>query len=242
MIDKKLIKERFKKSLVTYNQNSFVQNKMADNLIKMASPVKRFSAILELGCGSGLLTNKIKETFGYDIYDAVDIVSECEEYIKAISQDINFIAEDIEKFSTDKKYNLIISNATFQWIEKFPNFLGKIYENLEENGMFIFSTFGNNNFQEIKKITNESLNYYSCDELKNILQEYKPFTLKEEILSIDFETPIDILSHLKLTGVNSISSKHWTKKDLCEFSDKYKKFYPNIKLTYHPIYVAIIKI
>lgn len=242
MINKSLVKERFKKSLDTYSENSFVQNQMAENLIKMANPIKKFDSILELGCGSGLLTQKLINNFEFETYDAVDIVDDCAKYINTISDRINFINKDIEEFSSDKKYNLIISNATFQWVEKLPDFLNKIYENLEENGMFIFSTFGVDNLKEIKQVTKEGLGYFSCEEMKNILQEYAPFSLREEIVKMSFPSAKEILKHLKLTGVNSLVQKQWTKSDMKKFEKDYNKISPNNELTYHPVYVAIIKI
>lgn len=242
MINKTLIKERFKKSLNTYEENSIVQHQMAENLVQMVAPIKKFNSILELGCGSGVLTKKIINKFEFDSYDAVDIVKDCEMYVKEISNDINFIDCDIEEFSTNQKYNLIISNATVQWVEKLPQFLEKIYSMLEDNGMLIFSTFGENNFKEIKQITGEGLCYYSIEELKDILQLYAPFSLKEENTQINFATPIDVIKHLKLTGVNSLTQAQWTKADLKKFETEYKKLSEKIKLTYHPIYIAIIKI
>lgn len=242
MIDKSLVKERFKKSLNTYTKNSIIQNKMADNLIKMVSQVKQFSSILELGCGSGVLTKKIVENFDFKNYDAVDIVDDCSKFINQISPDICFTQSDIENFKTDTKYNLIISNATIQWVEKLPDFLKKMYENLEDNGLFLFTTFGKDNFNEIKKITGQGLEYYSTEEIKKILQDYAPFSLKIETEKMEFETPKDVLKHLKLTGVNSITSKHWTKTDLAKFESEYRKLCPDkITLTYNPVYVAVFK-
>ncbi len=235
MIDKTLVRERFKKNLKTYKDNSVIQNKMADKLISMISNNPK--SILELGCGTGVLTEKLINKYHFTKYNASDIVFECESYIRKISDKINFIPSDIEEFEFKEKYDLIISNATFQWIENLEPFIEKLKKQLTPNGELIFSTFGEDNLKEITDITNVGLNYYSLENLKNI---FNPFEIKEEKLTLEFNSAKDVLKHLKLTGVNSIKSKHWTKSDLINFENKYKEICPDkIQLTYHPIYIKL---
>ena len=81
MIDKELIKNRFKKSLKTYDENAFVQKTVAEKLVNLL-PCKDFSNILEIGCGSGILTKIINEKYNPELYVINDIVAECEKYIK----------------------------------------------------------------------------------------------------------------------------------------------------------------
>ena len=74
MLDKNLIKENFKKSLKTYEDNAFIQKKMA---IKLAGLIKRnnFCSILEIGSYTGLLTKEINKKFNFKKYVAIDIVN-----------------------------------------------------------------------------------------------------------------------------------------------------------------------
>ena len=58
-MNKELIKKRFKKGLKTYNKNAVVQKKMAENLIKLIDENTEVDSILEIGCGTGVLTDKI---------------------------------------------------------------------------------------------------------------------------------------------------------------------------------------
>ena len=232
MINKKLLQERFKKGLKTYNENSTVQNKMADKLVQMIDIAPE--DILEIGCGTGVLTNKIVELIGFKNYHATDIVLECKNYIENISKKIYFFQSDVENYVFDKKYDLIISNATFQWIDNLPEFISKLKHQLKPNGVLIFSTFGEQNFKEINLVTNKGLDYYSIEELKSIIQ---PSYIEEEILELSFKSPKEVLKHIKNTGVNSINSDSWTKSDLINFEKKYQEISPDIKLTYHAIYI-----
>lgn len=235
MIDKALVKKRFSRNLKTYKDNSVVQNKMADKLVEMIrfQPKK----ILELGCGSGLLTEKLIKKFNTTTYNAIDIVEDCEKYIKEISSNINFYHSDIETFNFQDKYDLIISNAVFQWIEDLPLFIEGLKKCLNPNGILLFSTFGTDNLLEISKLTGESLKYIAIQELNSLLH---PQEIYEDKIMLNFDTPKDVLKHLKYTGVNAISNNHWTKSDLKNFENGYHKLCPNnITLTYNPIYILI---
>ena len=64
--------------------------------------------------------------------------------------------------------------------------------------------------------------------------------VETEIHIMAFETPIDVLKHLQLTGVNGIESRTWTKKDLISFENAYKNLCnKRAMLTYNPIYIKI---
>ncbi len=231
MLNKQLIKQRFTKNLKTYREYAVVQNKMAETLTDMIDILP--ASVLELGCGCGILTEKLISKFDIKTYTAIDIVEECESYIKEISSNIEFIPADIETYPFKNKYDLIISNATFQWIENLPSFIKKLKHLLTPSGKLLFSAFGKENLKEIKKITGIGLDY-------NIVDLLKDCKSKEEILSLEFNTPKDVLKHLKFTGVNSIENKHWTKANLKNFEETYKKISPDkIILTYNPIYISI---
>lgn len=236
MINKELVKTRFQKQLKTYSENSIVQKEMANKLINLLTK-NSFQSVLELGCGSGILTQKLTNKITYENYTAVDIVENCREYISRINADIKFIQSDIENMSFSKKYDLIISNATLQWIENIEGFINELKTHLTPNGVLIFSTFGINNFKEISAITNVGLKYYSKNELEEMLS---PQYIEENIIEMEFLSPINVLKHLKLTGVNSITHQHWTKSDLKNFENKYTQLCSNkIKLTYHPMYIIL---
>ena len=132
---------------------------------------------------------------------------------------------------------MIISNAVFQWVEDLPLFIEGLKKCLNPNGILLFSTFGTDNLLEISKLTGEGLKYIAIQELKSLLH---PQEIYEDKISLNFDTPKDVLKHLKYTGVNAISNNHWTKSDLKNFENGYHKLCPNnITLTYNPIYILI---
>ena len=238
---KELVKQQFSKNLTNYEENAVVQMIMAEKLVNLL-PKKEYKNILEIGCGTGFLTKLINKNIKFDSYTTIDIVGECKDYIYSINPDIKFIKGDIEKTKLTKKYDLIISNAVFQWISDFEEFIQRLHKNLDTNGILAFATFGKENFKEVKEVGKVSLDYYSKDELKELLSNYNIEHIEEETIVKIFEDIKNMLMHMKKTGVNSLSEKTWSIKEVNSFIKHYKKLYKdNVSLTYNPIYVIAKK-
>lgn len=230
MIDKELVKKRFSKSLDTYEDNAFVQKEMGAKLISLLEK-KEFNSIFEIGCASGLLTKQIKEKLKYDSLTANDIVADAKNYVENIATE--FICGDIEKITFDKKYDLIISNACLQWCNDINSTINKLLFALDDNGILAFTLFGEDNLKEIKNLFN--FQNKVCVSAKII---------QEETIKLYFDTPLDVLKHIKLTGVNAIQEHKFTKSTLKEFEENYKNLYSEngkVYLTYNPIYLIIKK-
>ena len=241
-MNKDLIKKRFARKLNFYDDNAKIQKKMAEKLISMLGSLNDGINILEIGCGTGLLTKYVNKTVKFKNYTALDIVSECEKYIKEINPVVEFISDDIEEYiKNSQTYDLIISNASLQWVENLPEFTDKLVKRLNSNGILLFSTFGKENFREIYFTSGKTLSYLSKKELAAVLKNHKP-QIEEEVYVMAFKTPKDVLKHIQNTGVNALSAESWTKADLAAFEKEYNIFCANRPtLTYNPIYIKIKK-
>ena len=232
VLDKNLIKEKFTNSIDFYDDNAIIQNLMADKLLSLINR-NTFKNILEIGSYSGILTKKIIEKLEFDSYLALDIVDSFDK-INSLSNKISFVQADIEKFETDKKFDLIIANASLQWCNDFRNTINKLKSFLNENGILAITTFASDNFFEIRDAFNVGLKYHTIKELEDIFSPSA--TIVQEIHTLQFENSKELLEHLKLTGVNAISKNSLNyiqiKAGLKIIEKKYKN-----KLTYKPVYI-----
>ena len=238
-MNKDLIRERFAKNLESYDENAKIQKRMAERLVDLVEN-KNPKKILEIGCGTGFVTRLINERMEFETYLAIDIVAECETYIKEINPNITFTPADIEDFikNNSEKYDLIISNASLQWVEDFEGVVKSLQKMLNPNGELVLSTFGNENFREIYHITGATLEYFSINELQNLFPQAKIYP---EIHIMAFESPKDVLKHLQSTGVNALEQTSWTKKDLSDFENGYNNICSRRPtLTYNPVYIKIL--
>ena len=238
--NKELIKKRFSKSLKTYSDNAIIQKQMAEKLVAEISD-KSFDKILELGCGTGFVT-KLLQQKNYSEYVAIDMVGNCGKYISEISEKIKFVCGDIEDNEDiyNTKYDLIISNAVMQWIDDLPQFIRKLKDNLADGGYIVFTLFGKENYKELSPFVKNPLKYYSVEEIKDFCSGFEIVKIYDEKSVMNFDTPTDVLRHIRNTGVNAISETHWTKSDLINFENEYRKS-KEITLTYHPIYIVGVK-
>ena len=241
MIDKSLVKKRFKKSLGSYDDNAYVQKITAKKLIQLL-PQKIYESVFEAGCATGILTREIEKTLKFNFFTANDIVEESGNFINSIIKNNIFIAGDIEEIYLGQKYDLIISNACLQWCNNIELTIEKLINSLKPNGILAISIFGDDNLKEITDIFNIKNKTYSMKNLKKNLEKYNILSYHEEIIKQEFNSPVELLKSLKLTGVNAVKEIKLTKTKLKEFEEKYKKLYTQNEkaiLTYNPVYILI---
>ncbi|MCP1125037.1 malonyl-ACP O-methyltransferase BioC [Bacillus sp. 3103sda1] len=154
MINKPLLQKRFNQAAVSYDQYANVQKKMANQLLVYMKEHYDAAAqirILELGCGTGYVTEKLAKSFPNATITAVDFAESM--IAKAKTQcnmeSVTFRCEDIEHIKLYEQYDVMISNATFQWLNDLSATLANLYNHLHEDGVLLFSTFGNKTFHEL---------------------------------------------------------------------------------------------
>ena len=257
-IDKELVKKRFARSVKTYGEYAVVQKRMARNLIKKLTTVttnKTYPRIFDIGCGDGALTELLLEQFQPKELIANDIVKDFKPLIKELAKkhpatETKFITGDIETLPLPDDIDLITSNAVFQWINHLEEFYARLANNINNRDRacpasttIAFTTFGTNTLPEIKQLTNQSLNYLSFNDHCLLLKKYfKMISAHEETDVQHFETPTEVLKHLKQMGVNAIKTQRWKRNDLETFSNEYKKRFSSnnkVTLTYNPLYFIL---
>ncbi len=239
-VNPKLLKQKFEKSMPKYNENALVQREMAEHLVELL--VKNggadFSRILELGSGTGLLTEIIVDSLKFEHLTCNDIVEKSKFYLDKILKNYSFIAGNSTKIKPAGHFDLIISNAMFQWFSSLSAALESYSRYLEKDGILAFSTFSTENFKEIRSALGLSLKYLSVEEIKSALVEkFEVLEIYEYEKVLEFATPLELLAHLKNTGVNSLSSKKMTFAEVKSFCDTIQTQDGKARLTYAPVIV-----
>lgn len=249
-IDKKLVKERFSKATQTYSEEAVVQRHIAEqmnNIIKNFTPASKRNNILEIGCGTGLFTriflkeNTINKLIMNDICDNIE-----HEISDLLGDNISFIPGDAENLEFPENLDMIVSCSAIQWFANPLFFLEECRNKLIDSGILAISTFAPDNFKEISSISPATINYLPIETIKESLSKYYDIIYtSEEKMSLYFDSPEDVLKHLKKTGVNGIRKERWTRSNLADFTTRYKERFSTdnnmVTLTYNPIYIICKK-
>ena len=250
LIDKELIKRRFGKALESYRQHATVQGRVNERLIALLkdnAEQSRFNRALEIGCGPGGLAKRLLEEFAVDELHLNDICGEWEEVLRHELGGLfhTFHGCDGENFPFQGRFNLLLSASTVQWFHRPDRFFETAAAHQSTGDVLLFSMFGCQNFNEIRTVTGIGLTYPDAGQLKEWLKnDYDVRFYEEELISLRFNSPIEVLRHMKNTGVTATGAAFWGKKDLEAFCSRYNALFVEngeVKLTYHPVYVYATK-
>ncbi|MBT2647100.1 malonyl-ACP O-methyltransferase BioC [Bacillus sp. ISL-34] len=271
MIDKRLLSKRFSEHAKTYDAYANVQKNMAKQLVDLL-PQKSTNhkiSILEIGCGTGYLTRLLVKTFPNAAVTAVDLAPGMVEVAKGMTDEdrVTFLCTDIEEMVLNENYDLIISNATFQWLNDLPATLEKLCTRLTAEGSLIFSTFGVDTFKELHRSyehAKEKLQlsidsspgqmFYTLEELSKVCVEAIPFSsavpieiTKNEKLEIEyFQTVREFFTSIKKIGAANSNKENYCQRPsfFRELINIYETQYRNesgVKATYHCLFFKIEK-
>lgn len=248
IIDKNLIGRRFTENVDGYETDAIVQKRVANKLYHMWMTYQNPSdkKILEIGIGTGFLTRLYVNAHISPLSMAVDLADSAtlKKTLKAYGIDYpgKIITADAERFVREcepESFDTIVSSSTIQWFCRLEDFFNNIKTILKPGGLGVFSTFENGTFQEIKKITGRALNYPTVEKIETILPpELEVLETFSEEHVMEFENGIQLMRHIKSTGVNSLGHPmpYGETLHLLKSLDKLPR------LTYRPIYFILKKL
>ncbi len=251
--DKQLVRKCFNKNFETYHQKAIVQQEiaieLADLLVELG--ITSIGNVLEVGCGTGFLTHQIISKIkvsNYFLNDLADVAYKENRAFLNAKKTNSFIKipGDAEVINFPEGLDGVVSSSTIQWFNQLDAFFLKVHASLNSDGFFAFSTFGTANFKEIKAVSNVGLNYTSLSEIKKMLgPNFEVLVAKEWELTTRFSNPIEVLRHMKLTGVTGVSKSFFGKEKIQAFIKKYQGCFSNddcsVNLTYNPMIIIAKK-
>jgi len=209
-MDKETLIRNFSRCAHSYDHYADVQKVAALRLLEEIKD-KSFEKILEIGCGTGNYTYLLKERFKDAELKVIDI---SEKMIEVASKKLNcggieFVVADAEKIQLNEDFDLITSNACFQWFEYLEDTLMKYNDALKKNGIILFSLFGPLTFWELgesfksllKDVKLESTDFLTKEMIEEILRKnFKDVRIKEVRYKEIFPDLCELLRKIKYTG------------------------------------------
>lgn len=242
------VQRSFSRSFQTYNdtasQQAWVARKLVSEMRRVGAP-NRFDVAFELGCGTGHLTRLLRQNFDLPDLYLNDIAPQAR--ATADAENAAFIAGDVRLVEWPAKLDLVASASMIQWMENPAGLLQQVAEALEPGGWLAISGFGPLQYQELAQIGSTARAPGLClpDTLATAIDgPFKILTVGQSLRPSYFDTPREVLKHLRSTGVNGRARGAWTRSTLARFEADYvQKFGTDgrVPLTYHPVWVIAEK-
>jgi len=158
----------------------------------------------------------------------------------------HYLCHDITRFVQFNlpPFDLIVSNATMQWLPITPDFLQNVRRILSCQGDFIFTYFPPSSYQRLKNalhlMENEKIPFVSdtflpVELLTRRLRRYFILIKQEEwSYSVRYKNMRELLKSIKRTGVSPTSSPHLhlTRQKLQKLEQIYLQEYGELMIPY----------
>lgn len=195
------IAKNFSRAAKSYNRASSLQREAAKRLAALISKhILPEGPILEIGCGTGHLSEELFDLFpdrDLEITDlSPEMLAECQKRLGPIAHYALLNGEEVDKKGY---YALIASSMTFQWFLEFEKSLHRLLEALVEGGYLIFSLPDAKSYPEW-------ISFCRGDSLINPLidtEKLKALELQQICFVESYPHPLDFFRHIRSLGANS---------------------------------------
>jgi len=249
MTEKEIIKRNFSRFAASYDDYCGVQNSVGAKLIA-GGDSQNFTKILDVGCGTGNYTSLLRNKFPDARIKALDISKKMIEVArkKLPAEKIDFVVADAGRYVGGREFDLVTSNACFQWFDDLGKAVGNLTAALESGGVILFSIFGPLTFCELckslssiygKKAAISSSAFAGKDKIERILGKYfDSFSIKEEILKQSYDSLPEMLNTIKYTGTRGagINGQRLSRAKITELEEIYKELFGRVVATYQIFY------
>lgn len=250
------VKRFFNNASESYDNSADIQRIIAAHLAASIDTTKPYGSILEIGTGTGFLTEHLKADIDCQLYTHLDMAFElmlsvrnskthlpCMAYINADAEFLPF---------KKNRFDLMISSSTFQWLEHPETSIPNMIQLLKPGSPFHFSIFGDGTFFEMKEISKMTdfgsvMPLNTADFYQSILNDIENIEVSIETKSyiVHYDSVIQFLKHHKKTGARyTASNKPKGKKSFNAFCQLYTDIFSTDKgvpVTYNIHYIKGVK-
>ena len=254
-MNKELIRKNFSRYAGYYDKYCSVQNLCALQLISKVAG-REFNNILDIGCGTGNYTKLLRDRFPSARIKAIDISEDMIRIAgnKLRDEKTEFLVADAEAVDLSERFDLITSNACFQWFENLEGTLFKYKNLLNKNGLILFSVFGPSTFYELnaslKEIFEEGNLISSCGFLEKsrlsaiLKRHFKGIAIEEQMLRQEHNSVSELLNKIRYTGARGFGANgrgFWTGEIINELQRVYSARFKYLTATYQVFYCRAMR-
>lgn len=214
--DRELAITRFSDAALNYDSFAAHQKLVASELLNIVKTLKP-ERLLELGCGTGILSTGLNELFpkAFKVFSdgAPAMVDVCRNKIPATDL-VSHKVLDFEEIPHQDKFDLIVSSCALQWLSNPLSFMKRHSSLLEPHGMVVHAIPVEGMLGELEQSVREtggnwnSLSYISGDSWDNMFNE-SGFSVNSSFskdFTVIYPSPVEALKAVR--GIGASLSGH----------------------------------
>ena len=140
-----------------YDQKHAFVYGFGENLAQVLA-VKPGDRVLDLGCGTGYLTNLLRAA-GADI-TGFDSSAEMVQQARLNHPETRYEVANAEDFNFGANYDAVFSNAVLHWVKNHAAMMRSVYNSLKPGGRFVAEMGGKGNVDLLVNATRQVLNLH----------------------------------------------------------------------------------
>ncbi|MGV8074752.1 MAG: methyltransferase domain-containing protein [Syntrophobacteraceae bacterium] len=212
-IDPGSIASRFCAAAQTYDELSEVQRTVAERLMERLEDKEGMDRILEIGCGTGTLTELLLRHFPHAEIHAVDIAEAMVEQARKRPMDgsrVRWHVADAREFRSNEQFPLIISSSALHWMTPVFRTIKRLHGLLKAGGQLASALMVAGTFEELHAARlfaapakPARINLPQVEELLDSIEESGLTLLesREETLQAKYDSAADFLRSIHQQGV-----------------------------------------
>lgn len=224
-MSKKAIASAFDQAAPHYDEAALLQQEVGRRFIEQLPLFKiEPKQILDLGCGTGHISQALADHYPKASITALDIA---QEMVKMTRERIKqpgfrlwnrprhqFLVADTESLPfADNSFDLIASNLTFQWCADLPHLFTEIQRVLAPGGLLLFTTLGPDTLKELRaswQAVDSTIHVNSFADMHDVGDAMLSGKLSDPVvdmeqITVTYEKAITLMRDLKAIGAHNMN-------------------------------------
>ncbi|MDK1032594.1 MAG: methyltransferase domain-containing protein [Planctomycetia bacterium] len=248
--DKNRVRDNFSRAADTYDRWAEPQRRMAGRLLALLGDVEAVGSILEVGCGTGILTAALRRAFPKAEIRAIDFAPGMIERCRLLGlPGVALEVADGGEFAGPGRWDLIIANSCFQWFADFESAAKRFAGRLCRDGRFAFSVPVRGSLPELRRSYDIAAGkampeLRAADEYRRALAAagFDIRVWQRQKIVVEYGNAREALSALKGIGATGLADRPLAQRQLARLLEHYGREFGSadgrVPSTYHALYAV----
>lgn len=225
------IRQAFSNAAMQYDVLASLQREIGRELVKKIEPLESARWILDVGMGTGWMTNRLSNLFPDAKVVGADAAFGMIEQSRKKYDGLNVLQADGRMLPfRSAAFDIVISNLAYQWIPDLSQAFAENARLLKENGVFCATIFGHETLKELfaafEAVKGEKLSIRRLagrEEIERALQaaDFKDIAIETETIKAHFPDMLSLIKWLKDIGANVLPKNGFIGKELMLEANNY---------------------